>query len=478
MQDQCHEISVESDVNEFMNQELISFDSDLSTAFKDLNVESALKQSKITKRCGLSTSRIVYDLVTISFLMFQNVHLFLISQFEQAVASKSVFYRFIENANYNWSHFIFLLSVRLYKKVKDELKQTLYFVLDDTTEAVTGKLVEGCSYVFDHKLGKTVIGHQKLVLGMFNGARFVPIIQKYCSGDKKPIAKSKATKYKKVDKSKLLSQDSPGAKEREDLPVSKLKKAIKMLKRSQKYFANVHSVLFDSWFSFNSFIITLKTELKLDVICQLKNLPRPNQYIFQGKSYSLAQLYAYYAKPKMRTVKKYNRKQAVLTITLAKSDVQMKIVFLQNEGSSKWHAFGSTNVKMSAKSILESYSQRWSIEVFFKNCKQYLNYGKEQASILDSKITSDAIVFLRYMLLTYLSYKDHIDFYATLKRNRKQRKFIAYGLRLLNYFLKRLSFVINKIIELIEYGQIETAKMVLRDVIQKSAKFDEDVGLI
>jgi hypothetical protein len=410
--------------------------------------------------------------------MFQNVHLFLASQFEQATASKSAFYRFLENANYNWSHFIFLLSVRLYKKVKDELKQTLYFVLDDTTEAVTGKLVEGCSYIFDHKLGKTVIGHQKLVLGMFNGARFIPIIQKYCSGKKKPKAKSKATKYNKTDKSKWISQDSPGAKEREDLPESKLNKAIKMLKLSTKYFTNVHTVLFDSWFSFNSFIITLKTELKLDIICQLKNLPKPNQYIFQGKSYSLAQLYTYYAKPKMRTVKKYNRKQAVLIVTLAKSNVKMKIVFLQNEENPKWHAFGSTNIKLSAKSILESYSQRWSIEVFFKNCKQYLNYGKEQVSILDSKITSDAIVFLRYMLLTYLSYKDHIDFYSTLKRNRKQRGFIAYGLRLLNYFLKRLSLIINKIVKLIENGQIETAKMILRYLIQKATKFDELVCLI
>jgi len=269
-----------------------------------------------------------------------------------------------------------------------------------------------------------------------------------------------------------------GAKERSEANKTKLEKSISMLRRARRQFKDVGTVLFDSWFCFNSFIIKIKKKLGLDVICQLKNFPRPKKYLYKGKAYSLSQLYSFYAKPKMRTVKKYNRKQAVLTVMLAKSDVAMKIVFLHNEGNKNWHAFGSTDTSLSAKSILEKYSQRWSIEVFFKNCKQYLNYGKEQVSNLDSMIASDAMVFLRYLLLTYLAYKDKIDFYSTLERNRNQRKFIEYGLRLLNYFMKRLSIFFKIIVELIEKNEKETALELMRNFIKNINKFDDQVILI
>lgn len=68
----------------------------------------------------------------------------------------------------------------------------------------------------------------------------------------------------------------------------------------------------------------------------------------------------------MRAVKNTGHKQAVLTVKLSGSDVRMKIVFILNDDQQKWHAFGSTDIKMSAKAILEHYSQRWSIEVFLR----------------------------------------------------------------------------------------------------------------
>ncbi|HDL78164.1 MAG TPA: hypothetical protein ENH09_01120 [Bacteroidetes bacterium] len=52
------------------------------------------------------------------------------------------------------------------------------------------------------------------------------------------------------------------------------------------------------------------------------------------------------------------------------------------KGEYKWHAFASANTQLSAQNTLKYYSQRWSIEVFFKNCKQYLNYSKKQMSNL------------------------------------------------------------------------------------------------
>ena len=93
-------------------------------------------------------------------------------------------------------------------------------------------------------------------------------------------------------------------------------------------------------------------------------------------------------------------------------------------------------------------------------------------------IASDAMVFLRYLLLTYLAYKDKIDFYSTLEKNRNQRKFIEYGLRLLNYFMKRLSMFFKIIVELIEKNEKETALELMRNFIKNINKFDDQVILI
>ena len=472
MQDTTNLTPIESDVKCLINQDLFCFDSDISTVFKELKISNLLNRSKINKRCGHSVTQILFDLCVIPFLMFTNVFIFARNQFDESKIGKSTYYRFLENAKYNWSYFIFWLSVKVSSKMQTISGATNYFVLDDTIKEVTGKGVEGASYLYDHTQGKSILGFQKLVLGYFNGAHFVPIIQKFCAGKKKSKSNSKATKYAKKLKSEHVPSNSPGEKERKDLDKTKLEKGFSMLRRAKRQFKDVNIVLFDSWFCFNSFIIKIKEKLSLDVICQLKNLPGPNKYIFKNKVYSLAQLYAYHAKPRMRTVKKLNHKQAVVTVCLPNSKTLMKIVFILNDGQQKWHAFCSTDIKMSGKTILENYSQRWSIEVFFKNCKQYLNYGKEQASNLDTICCSDAIVFMRYLILTYISYKENTELYASIERNRTQIKFIEYGFRLLRYFMKRITFIIEIVMRMIEENQKENAINILKEFIKNTENLD------
>jgi len=76
MQDTANLLSVESDVNQFIGQELFALDSDLSSAFRELKVESLLNRSKITKRSGRPAYLMVFDLCTIPFLMFSNIFIF------------------------------------------------------------------------------------------------------------------------------------------------------------------------------------------------------------------------------------------------------------------------------------------------------------------------------------------------------------------------------------------------------------------
>ena len=238
--------------------------------------------------------------------MLTNVFLFVRTQYENT-AGKNKYYRLLENAGYNWCSFILNVSLTVFSIMlevsskssisneKPVKKPESFFVVDDSLVQVSGKLIESASYLYDHVSGKTVLGFQKLVLGIFNGSRFLPICNHLCNGKTKPKAKSKAKKYKKIPKSERIPVNCPGALEREMLDKTKLDKTISMLKQAQKKGFSASTVLFDSWFCFNSFIVKLVSSLKLNVICQLKNLPRPNKYLYRGKYYSLKELYAYHA---------------------------------------------------------------------------------------------------------------------------------------------------------------------------------------
>ena len=192
-----------------------------------------------------------------------------------------------------------------------------------------------------------MLGFQKLVLGLFSADRFIPVISKICISSKRPNKKSKATKYIKKSKAEKILPDSPGAIERADLDKNKLEKTLSMLKEAKKKFKDVGYVLFDSWFSFNCFIAKIKS-IEIDVICQLKNMPKANSYIYNGNKYSLNGLYAL-VKNKMRTVKKHGYKQTSICVEIPKTELQMKIVFIHNDGELSWHAFASANINLSAK---------------------------------------------------------------------------------------------------------------------------------
>lgn len=151
----------------------------------------------------------------------------------------------------------------------------------------------------------------------------------------------------------------------------------------------------------------------------------------------------------------------------------MKIVFVLNDGEKKWHAFAFTSTQLSAQKILEYYSQRWSIEVFFKNCKQYLNYGKEQISNLDSIIACDALVFLRSMILTYLAYLNQASFYEKFSDLRRKHATNVFGLKWLKFFFNKLKFIINEICALIKNNQKEKAINLLEYV----ATFNPNINL-
>jgi hypothetical protein len=60
----------------------------------------------------------------------------------------------------------------------------------------------------------------------------------------------------------------------------------------------------------------------------------------------------------------------------------------QTVGKHDWAVFLTTDTALSATEILELYSMRWAIEVYFKEAKQHLGFLKEQSNPYAAYIAS------------------------------------------------------------------------------------------
>jgi hypothetical protein len=70
-------------------------------------------------------------------------------------------------------------------------------------------------------------------------------------------------------------------------------------------------------------------------------------------------------------------------------------------GAKSWALFLSTDRGLSPAAILESYALRWSIEVYFKEAKQYLGLLWEQTETFASHLASIHLTAVRYCLLAF-----------------------------------------------------------------------------
>ena len=173
-------------------------------------------------------------------------------------------------------------------------------------------------------------------------------------------------------------------------------RSVRAVDRSASY------ILFDSWFSTPSNILTLKGEMGLDVIAMVK---KGNvRYRCDGKMLTVKDIYN-------QNHKRRGRSRYLLSVEVeivgqdGEQSIPARLVFVRNRNKRKdYRVLLTTDLSLSEEEVIRLYGKRWSIEVFFKVCKSYLRLTKECHSLSYDAMTAwVAIVFTRYILLTYLN---------------------------------------------------------------------------
>lgn len=358
-------------------------------------------------------------LILIYFLMVKNINQLINSGFTKWIKNrKDVFYRTCSNPNIKWRGLVYKITKKLMAKTiiePDKTKPTC-FILDDTDLKKRGRKIEFIGYIWSHVVNQSILGFKSLNLCYWSGSTLYALDFSLHIEQGKNKSKPQGMKAKHLKErfSKQRADNSAGAKRVKELTTSKIDCAIKMIKRAIKNDITARYVLVDSWFCCEQIIQWLGSLPKVDLICRAKM--GNAKYEHKGKALNAKQLLAKFKY--RRDFKKYSRKlkshYIQLKVTYKGTDIQLS--YLQT-GRNKWILFLSTDLKAKPLFLIQTYQIRWTIEVFYKQCKQLLGLGKCQASDFDAQIADTSFSILRYNLLSTIQTKSENFGIATLFRS-------------------------------------------------------------
>jgi IS4 transposase len=76
----------------------------------------------------------------------------------------------------------------------------------------------------------------------------------------------------------------------------------------------------------------------------------------------------------------------------------------------------TTNKHLDFAKAFEIYATRWTIEVFFKECKQYLRLGKCESRDFDAQIAATTLCMLQYNLFSVVKRFECYESFGALFR--------------------------------------------------------------
>lgn len=371
----------------------LNLESEINKSMNDLGIKTLLHRTGIEKCKGYPTVTLLYVLILLPIIKESLSALWSGKFFDDFVkAHKDTYYRFLNRVHFNWRKLITLLATRAIARLDQTPFKEKVLVVDDSLLPKTGENMELVSYHFDHKTKHSQLGYQMLQLGYHNGTHFYPLDLAFHTSERRPNHKLRE-----------IDRRTNGWKRRLEAFEKKTNVLVEMISRCWQAGVNARFVLFDSWFAHDK-VISKIVSIGYGVICRLKR--GKTRYQHNDQSLTLSQLWHEVARHQLRWINTWQIKATYLDVSLPLSG-KVRIVFVR-WNKKNWHAFLCSEPDLEIYEILNYYARRWSIEVYFRDCKQLLALGKGQSETFDAIVAWVSIVMIRYLLLVYILAKRQI----------------------------------------------------------------------
>jgi SRSO17 transposase len=382
-------------------------DNIFASLWRDMGMKTVLSRAGFNKRSGTSISDVIFGLMLWLWLTKESIGMFARDCLQDSMG-KDVLYDTMNREDLNWRKFHEQVAHKTVYTFKASGKKA--YVVDDSVKQRFGKKMPGISSHFDHTSGRHMMGQQVLTLGLSCDEGFVPLDSELFISQTKAIELHKPFEDGRsiVAKRYLTAQRC-----------TKPEMVSAMVKRALTAGIMADYLVADAWFGSKSMIrLTQETSL-VPVLRMKKNKMkyRMNESV-HGETVSLEldiqALYRHCIRKNWEPIRgqKYQAKTLDVELNLAATQepeewVKVRLLFVRGNagdtqtttGKHDWAVFLTTDMNLSSVDILELYSLRWAIEVYFKEAKQHLGFLKEQSNHYAAYIASIHLTAIRFCLL-------------------------------------------------------------------------------
>jgi hypothetical protein len=363
------------------------------------DLKRLLKPLSGFKTKGISLRTILSALI---LCRFRGLSIYSMYQSGQMQIDENTLYRMMNHSGMDWRSALrgmaqqFLKIVRLHGTSSPS---TRCFVVDDTLIPKTGKTIEGVSKVHDHTSGGFLLGFKALLLTLWDGKSLLPIeFSLHRESEKNNwglTSKQIRSQYKKE-----RAETTPAYERFKELDIEKTTIALQMLRRACKHGILAAYVLMDSWFTSDVMIQGIRGIRKgmMHVVGMCKMDKR--QYMVDGRALNSEAIIKLKGAKKGGIHKSRRFKSQYIKVKATYKGTPVGLFYIKYKGAKIWKLLLTTDLSLSFVKVMELYQIRWSIEVLFKECKQYLRLGQAQNTDFDGQIADVTITLLTHLILS------------------------------------------------------------------------------
>lgn len=318
---------------------------------------------------------------------------------------KDVFYRLLNDCTIPWRRISYKLSLQLIRKTSSSITEKndeppRCLIVDDTDLPKTGRRMELIGRVFSHVTQRSVLAFKGLFLGYHDGKSFFAMDFSLHGeeGKNKKRPYGLTAKQMKARYSKRRAKSSPGGQRKQEYFTTKIENMIEMVRVAIGQGLRFDYVLVDSWFTCFALVKFVATRR---FGCHLLGMAKmgKTRYQFNGKRLTAKEIID--GLRKQKKLKRSKRLTCFFSEAIVDfNGIQVKLFFCKTSRKGKWSVLLTTNLELGFEQAYRIYSIRWSVEVFFKESKQYLGLGKCQSQDFDAQIAHTTICMIQYNLLS------------------------------------------------------------------------------
>ena len=423
---------------------------------KQFKLGRLLKPFEAVKNQGYSLMLI---LVALILSRFGGLSVYAAQKTGNLQMDDNTIYRLMNNQYIDWGSILlsfagqFLRCISL--KCESDEKSVKCFVIDDSDIEKSGKTFEGISKIYSHKDHRYLFGFKIMLLCYFDGTSLIPCCLSLHRENKKHEYGLNQNRQKRQFSPKR--NDGGYFQERYDeLDEEKSVTAIKMLKKCVKRLIFGSYVLMDSWFVTDFMLKEIRKIrhglLHVVGMCKLDK----RQFEVNGKARNSQTIIRMNENNSSRihSCRKYKSRYFVVVANYR--GMPVKLYYIKYKNAKIWTLLLTTDLSLSFVKAMELYQIRWSIEVLFKECKQYLRLGKAQNTDFCGQIADATLTMITYTVLALYKRFDAYETMGELFRNT-QKELLEKNL------CERVEMVILKILnDLMEILSIDVQDTLYR----------------